>query len=334
MERIELEKTLPIEWNKVLIMGNWSYRNMGDELILLWTIRLLQKQWKEVVVSAYDVNWLKSFFSQFTDLKPITYLHEFPKWVRSFCKYFFSKIKRELRIYKSVDSVIIWWGEILTEESPNSYWYWLIWLIPMWNRLDKISVYLMWGIQIPEKKLNIKLFDLLLSKVKHIYARDNESVEALHEYWFKNAEFFIDTSWFAYSWSWIKREAEHSKVALINLNKNGEKFFDDLVLQCESLLSNWYTIKYVPVSKWNNRVYNDLYYKEVLEKRLLTKFEVLDWEESFANFAQNVKNADIVVTARLHLFLVASFLGVETKVYPYQMKILKMKKIIQDFFEE
>ena len=236
MERIELEKTLPIEWNKVLIMGNWSYRNMGDELILLWTIRLLQKQWKEVVVSAYDVNWLKSFFSQFTDLKPITYLHEFPKWVRSFCKYFFSKIKRELRIYKSVDSVIIWWGEILTEESPNSYWYWLIWLIPLWNKLDKISVYLMWGIQIPEKKLNIKLFDLLLSKVKHIYARDNESVEALHEYWFKNAEFFIDTSWFAYSWSWIKREAEHSKVALINLNKNGEKFFDDLVLQCESLL--------------------------------------------------------------------------------------------------
>jgi hypothetical protein len=36
----------------------------------------------------------------------------------------------------------------------------------------------------------------------------------------------------------------------------------------------------------------------------------------------------------LHLFLVASFLWVETKVYPYQMKILKMKKTIQEFFEE
>jgi hypothetical protein len=73
-------------------------------------------------------------------------------------------------------------------------------------------------------------------------------------------------------------------------------------------LSNGYTIKYVPVSKGNNRVYNDLYYKEVLEKRLMTKFEVLDWEESFSSFVQEVKNADIVVTARLHLFLVASFL--------------------------
>lgn len=111
------------------------------------------------------------------------------------------------------------------------------------------------------------------------------------------------------------------------------KVFDDLVLQCESLLSNGYTIKYVPVSKGNNRVYNDLYYKEVLEKRLMTKFEVLDWEESFSSFVQEVKNADIVVTARLHLFLVASFLWVETKVYPYQMKILKMKKIIQEFLK-
>jgi hypothetical protein len=51
-----------------------------------------------------------------------------------------------------------------------------------------------------------------------------------------------------------------------------------------------------------------LYFKELLEKKLLTKFEVLDWENSFQSFVQEVKNADIVVTARLHLFLVASFL--------------------------
>ena len=331
---MELEKTLSIDGQKVLVMGNRSYRNMGDELILLWTIRLLQKQWKQVVVSAYDVNWLKSFFSQFTDLKPIIYLHEIPKWVRSFFRYFFSKKRKELKEYRSVDSVIIWWGEILTEESPSSYWYWLLWLLPLIGKLDKTNIYLMWWIQIPQNKFNIKLFNILLSNVKHIYARDQESVEALKYYWFKSADFFLDTSWYAYSWNWIKKNVEHSKVALVNLNKNWEKFFDDLVLQCESLLSNWYTIKYVPVSKWNSKVYNDLYFKELLEKKLLTKLEVLDWEESFQSFVQEVKNADIVVTARLHLFLVASFLWVETKVYPYQMKILKMKKTIQEFFEE
>jgi hypothetical protein len=30
----------------------------------------------------------------------------------------------------------------------------------------------------------------------------------------------------------------------------------------------------------------------------------------------------------LHLYLIASFLGCNTKVYPYQRKILKMQKVI------
>jgi hypothetical protein len=44
----------------------------------------------------------------------------------------------------------------------------------------------------------------------------------------------LDTSWFAYQWSWVKKSEEYNnKVALVNLNKNGEKFFDDLVAECE-----------------------------------------------------------------------------------------------------
>jgi hypothetical protein len=51
-----------------------------------------------------------------------------------------------------------------------------------------------------------------------------------------------------------------------------------------------------------------LFFKEKLEEKLMTKLEVLDWEGDFASFIQNVKDADLVVTARLHLFLIASFL--------------------------
>jgi hypothetical protein len=36
----------------------------------------------------------------------------------------------------------------------------------------------------------------------------------------------------------------------------------------------------------------------------------------------------MVISSRLHLFLIASFLWVPTKVYPYQKKILKMQKTI------
>jgi hypothetical protein len=67
----------------------------------------LQKQGKQIFVSAYDVKWLKNFFSQFSDLKSVTYLHEFPKGIRSFFSYFFSKRRKELKEYVSVDSVII-----------------------------------------------------------------------------------------------------------------------------------------------------------------------------------------------------------------------------------
>jgi hypothetical protein len=52
---------------------------MGDELILLGTIRLLQAQGKKILISAYDLTWLKGFFSQFENMEDITYISEFPK---------------------------------------------------------------------------------------------------------------------------------------------------------------------------------------------------------------------------------------------------------------
>jgi hypothetical protein len=38
----------------------------------------------------------------------------------------------------------------------------------------------------------------------------------------------------------------------------------------------------------------------------------------------------MVITPRLHLFLVSSYLWVPIKVYPYQKKILKMKKTLEN----
>lgn len=327
------ESNFKIKGQRILILWNRSYKNMGDELILLWTTRLLQKQGKDVVISAYNPKRIASFFSQFTDLKPITYLHEFPKGIRSFWKYFFTKRKNELEQYKNIDAIIIWWGEILTEESKNSYRYRNIALLPILKKLEHTPIYLMGGIQIPQKNSNLKLFKRLLSKTEHIYARDLESVENLKNFWYKNVSFFMDTSRFAYQRESIQKNCtKENKIALINLNKNWEKFFEDLLIECENLLSSWYTIKYVPISKWDNDTYNDIIFKEELEKKLLTHFETIDREENFKIFLEEVKNSNIVITSRLHFFLIASYLWVKTKVYPYQMKILKMKKIIQDYW--
>ena len=80
---------------------------MGDELILLGTIRLLQNQKKKILISAYDPQRLKGFFDQFPDMEDITYLHEFPKGIRSGLDYFLTSRVREMLTYRQVDAVII-----------------------------------------------------------------------------------------------------------------------------------------------------------------------------------------------------------------------------------
>jgi polysaccharide pyruvyl transferase WcaK-like protein len=56
----------------------------------------------------------------------------------------------------------------------------------------------------------------------------------------------------------------------------------------------------------------------------------LDWEDDFDKFTEKLANAEIVISTRLHLFLISSFLGVRTKVYPYQKKILKMQEVLRN----
>ena len=327
---MQISQQLNIKWERVLILGNWSYKNMGDEIILLGTIRLLQQQGKKILISAYDPEWLKSFFSQFPDMQDITYLHEFPKGIRSGFHYFFSPRIKEIIQYRQVDTVIIWGGEILTEESKNAYRYWNLALLPLADKLKKINLYLMGGIQTPKKALNCKLFGWLLKRTKAVYARDEDSVHALEKLGYKGAEFFMDTSRFAYDRRTVEKESpSDKKVALINLNKNGEKFYPNLLAECKSLLQEGYELAYVPVSKWESPVYNDPQYQTQLEKDLNITMESIDWEKNFSTFLQKVKGADIIITGRLHLFLIASYLWVKTKVFPYQKKILKMTSILK-----
>jgi hypothetical protein len=88
----------------------------------------------------------------------------------------------------------------------------------------------------------------------------------------------------------------------------------------------------VPVAKGNNVYYQDLQYSQRLQKALWKNvdFALLDWESDFDNFVKILKWAEKVFSSRLHLYLIASFLWCDTKVYPYQRKILKMQKVIDE----
>jgi len=328
---MKISNTLNISEKSILIIGNRSYKNLGDELILLWTVKLLLQENKKITIAAYDPEWLKKFFSQFIDIDKINFVTEIPKGIRSWVRYISQGKLKERKIYRKINAVIIGWGEIITEENKNSYWYRLISLLPCRRK----PRYLMGWIQIPKKTINRLLFTILLKKTKRIFARDYETIEELKTYGFDNGEFFMDTSFFAYNRKAVKTnttETFQQKYIVVNINKNAEKFLPEIIQEVKNYYNKWYAIYYVPVAKGENKQYNDIQYAQKIKKWAEIKdqrFTILDREEDFHNFIKTIAQANIVISSRLHLFLVASFLGVPTKVYPYQKKILKMKNIIE-----
>lgn len=330
-----LHKTpLPISHSKVLIIGNRSYKNLGDELILIGTIKLLLEQHNSIVIQAYDPKRLGGFLKQFVAMDQITLVTEIPKGARSMMRYIWTGKIRERATLWSCDQVIVGWGEILTEENPNSYWYWLVSLIPSLMRklFAKTHIHLMWGIQLPKKNQNKILFGFLLKQCSSIWARDEETVYQLKTYGFKNISFVMDTAWNAYDWTHSSKKS-HEKYIVVNLNKNGDHFAGELMEDIWEYTKKWYKIYYVPVSKWRQADYNDLdYLKPILRRFPNTQIEILNREANFSAFVDILAWATIVFSSRLHLFLIASFLKVPTKVYPYQKKIIKMQNVINKHF--
>ena len=331
---MQAQTTLPIHNSKVLIIWNRSYKNLGDELILIWTIKLLLKNNNSIVIQAYDSKRLRGFLKQFVDMNNIIIVTEIPKGARSIARYLKTcKIRERATLWKC-DHVIVWWGEILTEENPNSYWYWLVSLIPSLMRqvFVKTHIHLMWGIQIPKKHENNELFKFLLKHTENIWARDEESVDALKKYGFKNASFFMDTAYFAYDWN-VKKTKSPDNYIVVNLNKNGAQFANEIIKDIKWYVNKWYKIYYVPVSKGNHSDYNDIEFLPLLQDAYpKANIEVVDREADFARFVHIISGASMVFSARLHLFLIASFLKVPTKVYAYQKKIIKMQWVIKNYF--
>ena len=49
-----------IKWEKILLVGNRGHKNMWDEIILVWNIQLLLKQWKKLYIACSDKKWLNN----------------------------------------------------------------------------------------------------------------------------------------------------------------------------------------------------------------------------------------------------------------------------------
>ena len=192
----------------------------------------------------------------------------------------------------------------------------------------------MWWVQIPKNNIKKKQLLSLLKYTTSCYLRDFDAVDEIAPY-VQNCEFFMDTSYFAYQRNKVSLDEQKNiekRYIVVNLNKNAEQFFDELVEDIKAYSKKWYRIYYAPIAKGNNIYYQDLQYSQRLEKALWedVDFALLDWESDFDNFVKILKWAKKIFSSRLHLYLIASFLGCDTKVYPYQRKILKMQKVIDE----
>lgn len=342
VKNLNISKWLKINGKNVLLVWNRWYRNLWDELILLWNIKLLLQQWKNITVACYDPEWMKNFFSQFLDVNQISFIPEIPKWIRSFFSYIFNYRLKWFFTFFNIDSIILWWWEILTEENPSAYWYrcvsiWPFLLKKLWQKFiwkkSESDLYIMWWVQKPKNKFKQQLLNFLLFFTSKCYLRDYEAVEEIWK--ISNCEFFMDTSFFSYEWNNVKKndkEDERKPYIVVNINKNAENFYEDLVKDIKEYSDKWYKIFYVPIAKWNNTYYQDIQYFQKLKKSLWKNADlvILDWEYKFDNFIKILKWAEKVISSRLHLYLISSFIWCSTKVYPYQRKINKMKKVVEN----
>lgn len=104
---MEISSQLSIKGTNILIVWNRSYKNLGDELILVGTIKLLQQQGKNIYIQAYDANWLKWFLKQFVDVSEIIFLTEIPKWPRSIFNYIRNQKRKELLDYRKLIALLL-----------------------------------------------------------------------------------------------------------------------------------------------------------------------------------------------------------------------------------
>ena len=325
---MHIHEHLDIRGQKVALAGFWSHKNMGDELILLGNIKLLQAQGKDIYVIAHDIPRIQSFLKQSIAIDDITFLQELPRGIRSAWEYFTSAKRTQLKTFWQIDTIILWWGEIFTEESPHAYYYWLRSIRPA--LFCRKHLYLMWGIQTPTKRYNKLLWKWIMHHTDKIYTRDHDETEKIKKSEYSHVEFFMDTSYFAYP-----RKDYHitpqKKYLVVNINSKGLPFLQDFAKEVQTYSAQGYDIYYVPVCVGPSD--DDRPHLKTLQKMIgsATKIQILEWTKDFWAFLQTLWWASKVISARLHLFLISEFIWLSTKVYPYQKKILKMQHIIQHY---
>jgi ADP-heptose:LPS heptosyltransferase len=139
----------------------------------------------------------------------------------------------------------------------------------------------------------------------------------------------MDTSYFAYDWKEVPTEKpEHPYIVI---NTTSAQFCARLAEHMQPYIEKGYTVYYVPVSPQDADHIKPIeaYLQHTISLKILER-------EQFDQFIHILKQSEKVICTRLHLFLVASFLGIPTEIFispmkvaTHQHKLSKMQEVIK-----
>lgn len=170
---------------KVLLMGNFGSRNVGDEIIL-WTA--LQKYPNAIVMTAD-----KKFSQRFLNSEQnITFISPFPTGVRSFLKFLFNRKSREFLkspLIRGFKGAIIFPGGGLLAIRLKAY---IIWGITVWwlrKYFPKVEIiFKHQGIDVISCPLKKSIIKYILKHSNKISVRDKISRDFLQSLHIKSIE--------------------------------------------------------------------------------------------------------------------------------------------------
>lgn len=346
-----ISTNLPIQWNKLCLIGNRWHCNFGDELIVIGLIKLLQinRSFSTLYIAWWQRDFLQKFHSSFFNqhqLFHFRYLQEIPHGIRSLLQ-FIIKTPYHIIDYLRCDTFILGWWELFTEETPGSYLYRRRSLFPIRVRLlfgFRTSLYIMWWVQLPSRWYNTWIVKMIINKSAWSFLRDQESVDIVRSLRKKDDtidadttidSWFIDTSYFAYG-----EQSSHSATLIasrhidtspphiiINSNPLSPSWSASLVEIIQSHLERWYSIYFLPAFFTPNPSQDDMVCYHQLHKQFPSLL-ILDWRDR-ESFIPIFLSAYHIYCSRLHIFLIASFFSLPVTPYPYQKKIVKNTEILK-----
>ncbi len=307
------------------------YKNRWDELLLLWLIDWLWKNYKYNIlyIESGNKEWLNKRLYNCKKSVKLTHVDKIICVERG-----------ENILWKKNMLYVFWWGEVFTDARPFPYNGWN-YLLGFWKIIRKKN-FIILGWLGTEKNIGTNfLYKQLIGRAKKVRIRDKWSY-AIAEKYISSNKIFLEKD-FAYdvldflqkgkylfsknketisSKKQKKEETKKKNYIIININKYLRN--KEVVDTCRQIVKSYPNAVYIyfPAAIGSD----DLLFGDV--KKIIPGLKFYNrTEKGLLENISFLKNAKFVLAARLHVLLVAQYFDVPFNAVIYQEKI---KKIILD----